>query len=145
MVNKVSTLARLPLSPFGRAVGASSYALSKLLYHAEFLDNLSEVQIGDLQKLIAGLVDRKSQPGFTYVPHECLLGAAKQGGFGVLSLQHHLAARRPVWAVRLLCSDGSKPWVTLGRHLLASAWGTAPWHMMLPLQPVRAVACVRSL
>ena len=38
--NKIRKLARLPLSPFGRAVGASSYAVSKLLYHAEFLDSL---------------------------------------------------------------------------------------------------------
>jgi exonuclease III len=133
VTSKISMLARLPLSAFGRAVGVSSYAMSKLLYHAEFLDSLSDVQIAALQKMVAGLVDRKSRPGFTYVPHECLLGAAKHGGFGVLSLQHHLTARRAVWAVRLLCDTNGKPWVTLGRHLLACAWGAAPWHMMLPL------------
>jgi hypothetical protein len=131
--DKVTTLGRLPLSAFGRAVGASSYALSKLLYHAEFLDPLSDALMADLQKRIAGLVDRNSRPGYTYVPHECLLGAAKSGGFGVLSLQHHLTARRAVWGVRLLCGDDNKPWVTLGRHLLACVWGATPWHVMLPL------------
>jgi hypothetical protein len=131
---KVYKLARLPLSPFGRAVGASSYAMSKLLFHAEFLDSLSDVQVAALQKLVAGLVDRKLGAGFTYVPHEYLLGPAKHGGFGVLSLQHHLTARRAVWAVRLLCGDDSKPWIMLGRHLMALAWGEAPWHVMLPLQ-----------
>jgi exonuclease III len=131
--SKITTLARLPLSVFGRAVGASSYAVSKLLYHAEFLDSLSDAQISHMQANIAALVDRKSRPGFTFVPHECLLGAAKQGGFGVLPLHHHLTARRAVWAVRLLCGCGTTPWIFLGRQLLASAWGVAPWHVMLPL------------
>jgi Reverse transcriptase (RNA-dependent DNA polymerase) len=131
--SKITTLSRLPLSVFGRAVGASSYAVSKLLYHAEFLDSLSDTQIAHMQAEIAALVDRKSRPGFTYVPHECLLGAAKQGGFGVLPLHQHLLARRAVWAVRLLCGCDTTPWVFLGRHLLAAAWGVAPWHVMLPL------------
>jgi exonuclease III len=130
---KIRRLARLPLSPFGRAVGASSYAVSKLLYHVEFLDTLSEMQIAELQRLMAHLVDRKLGTGFTHVPHECLLGPAKQGGFGVLSLRHHIAARRAVWAVRLLSGDGTKPWVAVGRHILASKWGEAPWQPMLPL------------
>jgi hypothetical protein len=46
--SKITTLSRLPPSVFGRAMGASSYAVFNLLYHAESLDSLSDSHIADM-------------------------------------------------------------------------------------------------
>lgn len=128
---KLVKLSRLPLSPFGRAIGANTYALSLIMYYAEFVE-APVALMDEVQRRIAHLVDRQLGTGFTHMPSELLLGPIKQGGMGVLPILHHLAARHAVWGVRLLTDESSKPWVTLGRMLLAAQWG-APWHRMLPM------------
>ncbi len=133
--NKLVKLSRLPLSPFGRAIGANAYALSLIMYFAEFVDAPMAL-LDEVQRRIAHLVDRQLGAGFTHMPNDLLLGPIKQGGMGVLPISHHITARHARWAVKLLTEDSSKPWVLLGRMLLAACWGPcAPWHRMLPMHP----------
>jgi hypothetical protein len=128
-------LGRLSLSAFGRAMGASAYALSRLLYYMEFAGLPSAAQVSALQRALAKLVDRGNKDGvFTYVRKELLLGAIKQGGFGMLGVQQHVQARHAVLAVRLLTGDASVPWIQVGRALLSHLWGPG-WHPMLPMFP----------
>jgi exonuclease III len=135
MDNKLVKLSRLPLSPFGRAIGANTYALSLIMYYAEFV-NAPAAMLDEVQRRIAHLVDRQLGTGFTHLPNDMLLGPIKQGGMGVLPVRHHITARHALWAVKLLTDDNSKPWVVLGRMLLAAHWGpSAPWHRMLPMHP----------
>jgi hypothetical protein len=128
-------LGRLSLSAFGRAMGASAYALSRLLYYMEFAGLPSAAQVSALERALAKLVDRGNKDGvFTYVRKELLLGAIKQGGFGMLGVQQHVQARHAVLAVRLLTGDDSVPWIHIGRTLLQRLWGRG-WHPMLPMFP----------
>jgi exonuclease III len=133
LASKFRTLGGLPLSPFGRAMGATSYALSKVLYYLEHTGLPSAQQLDALQKALAKLVDRANKNGFTYVRKELLVGPAKQGGFGMLDVGQHITARHAVWAVKLVTGDEEVPWIHMGRALLRHLWG-AGWHAMLPLQ-----------
>jgi len=136
LYDKFSLLARMPLSVFGRASGATAYALSLMMYTAEFTNTLPHQAVADLQRRVAHLVDRKLGTGFTYVRGDLLQGPAKTGGMGVLPVQPHIDARRAVWAVRLLLGDAAKPWVHVGRFVLQQCWGSAcPWHVLLPSMP----------
>ena len=54
-------LARLPLSVFGRAFGASGYGVSKLLYHAEF-SAWPDAVVDRLERASVKLVDRGLAP-----------------------------------------------------------------------------------
>jgi hypothetical protein len=140
MDNKLVKLSRLPLSPFGRAMGANTYVLSLIMYYAEFVDAPAAL-LDEVQRRIAHLVDRQLGTGFTHMRSDLLLGPVKQGGMGVLPIRHHITARHALWAVRLLTDDDNKPWVLLGRLLLAAQWGpTAPWHCMLPMHPAGQTA-----
>lgn len=133
---KISTLAKMPLSMFGRATGAATYALSLIMYYAEFTDTLHAETVVELQRKVAHLVDRNLRYGFTYMRSDLLLGPAKLGGAGVLPIQQHIHARRAVWAIRLLLGDAATPWVAVGRFVLREAWGpSSPWHNMLPAMP----------
>ena len=113
-------------------MGATSYALSKILYYLEHTGLPSAPHLDALQKALAKLVDRGNKNGFTYVRKELLPGPAKQGGFGMLDVGQHVTARHAVWAVKLVTGDEEVPWVHMGRALLRHLWG-AGWHAMLPL------------
>ena len=134
ITSKLNKLGNLPLSAFGRAMGATTYALSKALFYLEHTGLPSPAQLLVLDKALAKLVDRANGNGFTYVRKELLLGPAKQGGFGMLGVKQHVTARHAVWAVKLVTGDVEVPWIRVGQALLQSLWGIG-WHAMLPLLP----------
>jgi hypothetical protein len=132
---KLDKLGRLSLSAFGRAMGASTYALSRLLFYMEYAGLPAARQLADLERALAKLVDRGNKShAFTYVRKELLVGRVKEGGFGLLQVQQHVLARHAVLAVRLLTGDAAVPWIRLGRALLRHLWGPE-WHPLLPLLP----------
>ena len=105
-------LSRLRLSTMGRGMAASSYGVSKLLYHAEFMGPLPPCAAEALATMSKGLVDRDQgprMPGAPAAPHVppgihsvLLTGSPSAGGFGLLAWQQHIIARHAVWACRLL-------------------------------------------
>jgi hypothetical protein len=52
LASKFDTLGGLPLSPFGRAMGATSYPLSKVLYYLEHTELPSAPHLDALQKAV---------------------------------------------------------------------------------------------
>ena len=123
-----TALARMPLSAFGRAFGASSYGLSTLLFAAEYAPPLAAAQVGRLVNITAKLVDRGAAPAdpkrrFPGVAASLLSGAPSAGGFGVLPLREHVRARHAVWAARLLSAPDALPWTRVAAQLLAVWWG----------------------
>lgn len=128
---KLGRLSRLPLSRFGRGMGASTYALSPFLFHAEFVGIPPEQDITELQRMLAWLVDRNMQPrAYTWVRRELLVGSPKQGGFGVLPLLEHIRARHAWWAHRLLLRMDNIPWVHMVTQWLRTTWGEG-WHTLM--------------
>jgi hypothetical protein len=113
-------------------MGANTYARSKVLFYPEHTGLPTAAQLDALDKALATLVDRANGNGFTYVRKELLVCPAKHGGFGMLSVKHHIRAPHAVWAVKLLTGVGTIPWIHLGRSLLRLLWGSG-WHTMLPL------------
>ncbi len=116
-------VAALPLSMFGRAFAASGYALSKLLYAAEFAGLPESGMLQELQRLMARLVDRGLAPAsqqrkFAGVNARLLVGHPREGGCGVMPLQQHITARHAMWALRLVQGDPSTPWVRVARCIL---------------------------
>lgn len=133
--SRLDKLGRLSLSAFGRAMGASAYALSRLLFYMEYAGLPSVRQLGDLQRALAKLVDRSNNNhAFTYVRKELLVGPVREGGFGLLDVQQHALARHAVLATKLLTGDATVPWIRVGRALLRHLWGPG-WHPLLPLLP----------
>lgn len=131
--NKADKLAKLPLSAFGRGMGATTYVLSKMLFYAEYTGLPSDAVVARIQKYLARLVDRGGKVrAFTHVRSELLVGAAKEGGFGLLDLRKHVLARHAVLAVKLVVGDANKPWIQLGRALLQHMW-QGRWHVLMPV------------
>ena len=129
IVEKLHKLSNLPISAFGRAFAASSYALSSLLYVAEFAGPPPASDVDTLQQQVAALVDAKYSPkdqgnrGFVGISAVNQLGSPLHGGFGVLPLRQHITARHAVWGVRLvmaLLGDKVPPWALLARAQLAT-------------------------
>lgn len=102
-------IARLPLSMFGRAFAASTYGVSKLLYHAEYNTVPADIT-AKLHAMSAKLVDRKLGPNQAQqhgrrlpgIPSSLLVGSPPAGGVGMIPWQQHIAARHAIWAKRLL-------------------------------------------
>ena len=132
--SKADKLAKLPLSAFGRAMGATTYVLSKLLFYAEYTGLPSDAAVTRIQTYLARLVDRGGKVrAFTHVRSELLVGAAKEGGFGLLDWRKHVVARHAVLAVKLVVGEASKPWIQLGRALLQHLWRHDRWHVLMPV------------
>ena len=55
---KLRTLVHLPLYAFGRAMGATSYALSKVLFYREHSGLPPARELAAVQQALAKLVDR---------------------------------------------------------------------------------------
>ena len=124
---RLQRLSSLCISAFGRAFAASSYALSCLLYTAEFSGPPKITELTKVERQVAALVDAKRGPddrdarGFCGVSAANQLGSPCIGGFGVLPLRQHVMARHVVWAVRLalaLLADRIPPWAQLARFEL---------------------------
>ncbi len=62
ITDRYSRLARLPLSTLGRGFAASSYALSTLLYHAEFVGLPPPHVSRPVERDTAAMVDRREAP-----------------------------------------------------------------------------------
>jgi hypothetical protein len=127
-------LARLPLSAFGRGFGASSYGISKLLYHAEF-NTWPEQVVDRLQRAGAKLVDRGLAPSTRVralpgVPTALLAGPPREGGFGLLPWMQHVRARHAWWGARLVRALAAPPgqeapWVLAASAILSHLSGKA--------------------
>ena len=126
---KLDKLVRIQLSTFGRAFAAGGYALSKLLYHAEFAGLPSGSVLQDLRTSLNKVVDRcqapaSTQPHLTGVPGDLLQGHPRFGGFGLLPVVEHSRARHAVWASRLVCSlltdSPCQPWLAVASALVAA-------------------------
>ena len=126
-------LARLPLSVFGRALGASGYGVSKLLYHAEFstwpdsvLHRLHSVSVKLVDRGMAPASRGRALPG---VPSQLLAGSPRDGGFGLLPWLQHVRSRHARWGARLLeklccpADDPHPPWVVAASATLAHLSG----------------------
>jgi hypothetical protein len=121
---RMQKISRLPnLSAFGRAFAVNGYALSTLLYHAQFAGVLPSEHSANLVRWSAALVDRglgpedslRRPPG---IPTDCMDAHPSEGGFGLMPVRAHLFARWAVDAVQFMFGAGSKPWVAAGRALL---------------------------
>jgi hypothetical protein len=111
------------LSMFGRAFAFNGYAISTLLYHAQFTGALPAEHATQLIKWASAFVDaglgpdddRRRAPG---VPRACMEAQPREGGLGLLPLRAHLHSRLACEAVHVLVGDASKPWVAVSRELL---------------------------
>ena len=125
----IDRLGGQPLSIFGRALAASAYSGSGLLYAAEF-SAVPPAVLSSCQAAMAAFVQSGLTPAtrdrrrFKGVRSELLVSHPSQGGFGLLPLREHVLARRATWACRLLACQGGHPWLQLARSMLQAA---APW------------------
>lgn len=136
-----SRISRLHLSALGRGQAVSGYALSSLLYHAEF-DPPPAATLLAAWDQAANVVDGAALPGGARrrgVPRQYLAGKPRHGGFGLTPLLSHVRARHLVWACRLLSHLCSPPilqpapsWLALASHSLRLALpGLHPAHALL--------------
>ena len=105
--DRLQRISRIPnMSAFGRAFAANAYAMSTLLYGAQFTGSLPQEHGDTLQKWVAALVDAglgpaddlRRPPG---IPQSCMAAHPREGGFGLLPVRQHLLARLAVEAVQL--------------------------------------------
>lgn len=119
----LGNVVRLPLSVFGRAFCTSSYAVSTVLYHAEFSDLPSTAHIARLNQLFAKVVEAGLHPMsnarvFRGVRADLLPGRPCEGGFGALHWLEHIRSRHIRWAIKLATEADDKAWIFVCRHLL---------------------------
>ncbi|GIL55468.1 hypothetical protein Vafri_11032 [Volvox africanus] len=134
---RMQSLARFPLSAFGRAKAASAYGLQTVTWHMEHGGPPPAPMLAQIERLTARLVDRKQGPEdqgqrLTGVPNGLLIGHPSAGGFGLLPLRQHTQARHAVWAVRFIQgameSGDLHPWVrTLATYLELTHPALQPW------------------
>ena len=125
-------LARLPLSMFGRAMGAAAYGVSQLLYHAEFSD-MPDTVMEQLLKMTAKLVDRGLAPAASPfrrghrlpgIRSSLLPGPPASGGVGMMPWREHILGRHAVWGRRLAEGLAAMP---LSGTLPPDAPPVPPW------------------
>ena len=134
--NRLRTIKGCNLSIFGRAFAVNAYALSQLLYHAEFAGLPPQGHLDKLQRAVAALVDRKQAPWsgwpgprqgpppprrFAGVAAVNLVGRPEQGGLGLMPLREHVLARQARWMTQLMAGDAAVPWIAVGRQVLSTA------------------------
>ena len=124
-------VARLPLSAIGLGMAVSAYALSTVLYHAEFAG------LPPAAPTLAAVAGRTVAQD---VPLQLLTGSPAHGGFGLLPLVQHAQARHAAMGSRLAAAlmqhpasrfdpgappdpgpDADAPWVRLAGSLLRRA------------------------
>ena len=102
--HKCSKITRLSLSAFGRAFGVSGYALSPLLFYAEF-SSLPEHTKQQVHRLVTATVERGSTGNGRNsggVPSALHMGSPSEGGLGLLPWPQHITARHARWACHLV-------------------------------------------
>jgi len=138
----------MPLSIFGRAFCSSAYAVSTVLYHAEFSEQPTPQQIHRLTQLIAKVVEAGLHPlstrrVFRGVRAEFLAGRPRDGGFGSLAWLQHIRSRHVKWATKLCVDSTEKPWVSVARELLRlAAPNQQPPLPNLGHEPLDILTCV---
>ncbi|KAJ9529316.1 hypothetical protein QJQ45_008000 [Haematococcus lacustris] len=106
--NSFTKLARLHMSAMGRGLAASTFAVSRFLFHGEFMGLPPPPLLQRITSASQKLVDRGVPPDSNTrspmpgVPGLLLSGAPSQGGFGLLPWKQHMLARHAVWACKLL-------------------------------------------
>ena len=137
--NRMEKARSLRLSAMGRGIASAAYAVSVLLYHAEFVE-VPEGQLAAVHEAACELVlkgarrtdaQRRVRGACFRCPKELLTGSPSAGGWGVLALAQHVNALRARWAGRLVNGD-TAPWAALARHLLSSFDGSAAAAAQLP-------------
>ena len=127
--DRVQKIVKCKLSPFGRAFAVNSYALSKFLYHAQFVGLPTGASREYLEQLVAAAVDgdiclrlphtpAPDQRRFTCVRQKLLAGHPKTGGMGLMPLEEQVIPQMAWWARRLLTGAATVPWIFLGRQVL---------------------------
>lgn len=135
---KLGYIAHLPLSMFGRAFACDAYALSKMLYAAEFV-GVPPQQVWDvMQQEVCKLVDRGQAPSdhshaFAGMAAELLVGHPKTGGCGLLPLSQHIVSRHAMWGIRHMLQLSEVPWVHVARSILHPGAPAGPAWAMLAL------------
>ena len=119
----INRLAGLHLSAFGRAFALSSYALSKILYHVEFMGLPPDIMISKVQSRCSRLLDHGHfRCRITGIPYIAMLGSPKEGGFGLIPFEQHVKSRHACLLIRtlnLLFQDIHHPYAFLVLDLLA--------------------------
>lgn len=140
-LQRINRLGGQPLSMFGRALAASAYACSKMLYAAEFAA-MPEGVLRQLEVAMARYVQRGLTPNSTNrkrfygVAEQLLPGHPTRGGLALMPARQHIMARHARWASQLLAGGGDHPWLQLARAALVAAvpavLGAWPTGMHLP-------------
>ena len=99
------------LSAFGRAMAASAYGTSRLLYVAEHSPPAPAPVVNTIVSYTRGVVDWAQAPGerrrFPGLAYDMATSQPAAGGFGLLPYREHTQARHAWWAARLLsCAAG---------------------------------------
>ena len=145
--DRMENISNIPcLSAFGRAFAVNAYALSTILYGAQFACELPHSQSDQLRKWSSALIDAGLGPKGNLhrppgVPGACMSAHPRDGGFGLLPLHHHLLSRWASEGAELLCGNPAIPWIALGRelwhHWASQVNGTvraashSPWGLLL--------------
>jgi hypothetical protein len=114
---RLQAISRVPhLSAFGRAFAVNAYALSTLLYAAQFGGPVPTAVTDSLQRMSAALVDADLGPDGSLrrppgVPADCMCAHPRDGGMGLLPLRENVWARWACEAATLLTGDARVPWV----------------------------------
>ena len=135
---RIDKIVNCKLSLFGRAFAVNGYALSRFLFHSQFVGLPEGPRKSELFNLAAAAVDRKlclrprgvpgpSQQRFAGIKRDILQGHPKSGGIGLLPLEEHVNARLIWWACRLLTASVTIPWVAIGRAVLTRLISGSQW------------------
>jgi hypothetical protein len=125
-LRRVHKIGRLPLSAMGKGIAMSAYALSTMLYHAEFAGlppTATAISAVIAQEVGAGVVAR------------LLLGRPQHGGFGLLPVKEHTQARHAAMASRCLVHLMSPHLLHACAYIPAHQSGTPVQQPAPPLTP----------
>lgn len=125
--SKIASLSKF--SVFGRGIGNSCYAVSRVLFHAEMSGHPPPAVLAELEKTTAALVDHKTDPTkppgprrFAGISGRMQRGRPADGGCGVLPFTEHIHARHAAWGARFVTARAAGlqiPWVQLAQHQLS--------------------------
>jgi hypothetical protein len=143
-------ICKLGLTMFGRAFAVNSYAISPLLYRAEFMGfpmvpkarGRGKQLAGcftELNARIASVIDKMHFKKHTYTGFsaERAVGRPQEGGVGMLPLQEHVNARMAWWGMQLLTApqreDPHPPWILVARAIIDQVSpGVTPLVLLAP-------------
>jgi exonuclease III len=129
---------RWKLSALGRGHATKVYGSSRLLYEAEHTGDLDTSSKDSMNRWTAKLVAQDLPPDSTErrmsIKHDLTPGRHKDGGFGSLHWNEHIAARHVRIGLRAVTGNTKIPWVyviqylmtILGTHPVCYLFGTEP-------------------